>query len=190
MNVPFEHIDTFDKALSAIIGKSLQNVTYYEIEQEEPFFDQQTYHYVDFGVELAFTDKSLFYIVWNDKYRQFDIKFGVGSIGQDINLSQESSVKSYNLNEDKHWKHLIGRKVIGSKSYWNWWVEGNDTKKHYYPKDISIKFGDDEIVLFSCTSIENDNYLASADEISVFFDPKIAEKYSVGIIDYLRKIST
>lgn len=188
--VPFDHIDEFEKDLSVLIGKSLTDVTYYEIHQENPFYDQSSHHLVDFGVELTFDDASLYHIVWNDKFHQFDIKFGTGSIGQEINLGEDSSVKPYCLNEDDQWSKLIHKKVTEVKSYWNWWKVNGEELKSYYPKDISIRFESNEIVYFSCTSIENEKFLASADEISVFFNLKIAQKYGVGIIDYMRVLRT
>ena len=174
-------IEQFDLSLSKIIGKHLGGVYYYEIKQDKPYYDYSNYHRVDYGLELL-VDNEKYYIVWNDKYLQFDIKFGLGSIGQDINIENEGVV-AYKLNSDINWLPLIGQKIIDAKSIWNW-VENIETKeRNYYPKDICLKFEMGQTVLISCTSIENETYLSSADEVTIFFDPEIANKYGVGTIN-------
>lgn len=192
MGVPFDHIDKFDKKLLALVGKKLDKVLYYEIDQDEPFYDQNKYHSIDFGVELYLIGKELFHITWveHDYHKLFNIQFYDGSIGKVVNLEKGSRVVVYDVSQDNKWTNILHSKIIEVKSYWGWSEQHGDSERHYYPKDISLRFDNEEIVYFSCTSTENDETWSAADEISIFFDPTIAKSYGVGIIDYLRVLRT
>lgn len=180
MKTHIKEIEQFDLALSKIIERQLDSVCYYDSTlHEEPCYDCTNYHSVTFGLTMQIENED-YYIVWNDKYVQFDIKYGFGSIGQEINID---GVAKYDLSQDSNWHPLIGQKIVEAKSIWNWQENLITLKRTYYPKDICLKFEKGQTVFISCTSIENETFNASADEISIFFDSEVAKKYGVGIDD-------
>jgi len=175
-----KQIEQFNLNLSKLIGKKLEEVHYFEINQDEPNYNCLNYHRLDFGLTLL-VESELYYIVWSDAYLQFDIKFGLGSIEQEFNI-KNAAVEKHNMAYDSNWSSLLGQKIVEVKSFWSWRENMTTQERIYYPKDICIKFEENKTVYFSCTCILNDGtYLSSADEIVVFFDCKKANEFGVGI---------
>ncbi|WP_299681275.1 hypothetical protein [uncultured Dokdonia sp.] len=87
-------ITTYEKPLQKLIGKSIMNVFYYEINYGKPTWNQDKFHSLDYGVELQMSDDTSYYFIWDSIYHQYDLKFSTGSIVSEFKMNADIQKKS------------------------------------------------------------------------------------------------
>ncbi len=102
-------IDNYEKPIKELIGKSISNVNYYEIDYGEPMWNEIQFHSLDYGIEIIMTDKSSYDFIWGNEFTQFDVKFRKGNILTEF--SKENGAKKYNSKNNSKWTELIGQKI-------------------------------------------------------------------------------
>ena len=172
-------VNKYEKPIRELIGKSISDVNYYEIDYGEPMWNEIDYHSLDYGIELVTTDKSKFYFVWGNEYIQYDLKFRKGNILTEF--STENGAKKYNTTSNQKWTELIGTKISGIESCWSYWSLINEGKRNYYPQDVRIEFENGKEIWISALEIRDENINGMADNLTVVFDEKTAKKYNIGI---------
>lgn len=159
-----------------LIGKTIKEVTYYEIDYGAPCFEFEDHHSVDFGLQLITNTGTTYYIIWGAQYIQYDLKFEKGSITKEMH--KEATIKCYNVSQLKHWKKRIGVPIQNIKSYWSYITTTKKGEKTYYPQDLEISFKNGLNVIISALEIkENEEVSSMANHISVFFNTETAIKY-------------
>ncbi len=172
-------INTYEKPIKELIGKSIADVNYYEIDYGEPTWNETEYHSLDYGIELVTSDKLKFYFVWGNEYSQYDVKFRKGNILTEF--STENGAKKYNANSNQKWTELIGVKISGIESCWSYWNLISEDKRNYYPQDVRIEFENGKEMWISALEIRDGNINGMADHLTVVFDRKTADKYKIGL---------
>ncbi len=172
-------INTYEKPIRELIGKSIANVNYYEIDYGEPTWNETEYHSLDYGIELVTSDKIKFYFVWGNEFTQYDVKFRKGNILTEF--SAENGVKKCNVNSNQKWAELIGVKISGIESCWSYWSLINEDKRNYYPQDVRIEFENGKEMWISAIEIRDGNINGMADHLTIVFDRKTADKYEIGL---------
>ncbi|GHC65941.1 hypothetical protein [Ulvibacter litoralis] len=172
-------INNYEKPIKKLIGKSIVDVNYYEIDYGEPLWNENEYHSLDYGFEIIMSDKTVYYFVWGSEFTQYDIKFKEGNIL--TVFSEENNAKKYNPKNNIYWKELIGQKISGIESYWSYWNLIDDDKKNYYPQDLRIEFENGQAIWISAFEIRDNTSFGMQDHITIFFDKETAKKYHIGI---------
>jgi hypothetical protein len=171
-------INNYEKPIKELIGKTISDVNYYEIDYGEPLWDESEYHSLDFGIELITDDREKYYFVWGSEYTQYNVKFKKGEI-LDV-FSPENNAKKYNAKENQNWTELIGKKICGIESFWSYWSLINEKKRNYYPQDVRIEFENGKEIWISAFEIRDETNFGMQDHITIFFDKQTAEKYNIG----------
>ena len=171
-------INNYEKPIKELIGKSISDVNYYEIDYGEPLWDESEYHSLDFGIELITDDREKYYFVWDSEYTQYNVKFKKGEILEVF--SPENNAKKYNAKENQNWTELIGKKICGIKSFWSYWSLINEKERNYYPQDVRIEFENGKEIWISAFEIKDETNFGMQDHITIFFDKQTAEKYNIG----------
>jgi len=172
-------INNYEKPIKELIGKSISDVNYYEIDYGEPLWNETEFHSLDFGIEIIMSDKKSYYFVWGNEFTQYDVKFRKGNIITEF--STENGAKKYNLKKNQKWKELIGKKIIGIESYWAYWNLVNDKKRNYYPQNVRIEFENGNKIWISALEIRDNRIIEMQDHLTIVFDKQTAEKYKIGI---------
>ena len=81
----------YEKPIRELIGKSIVDVNYYEIDYGEPTWNETEFHSLNYGLEFVTSDKIKFYFVWGNEYTQYDVKFRKGNISTEF--STENGAK-------------------------------------------------------------------------------------------------
>ena len=172
-------INDYEKSIKELIGKSISDVNYYEIDYGEPLWNENEYHSLDYGFEIIMSDKSTYYFIWGSEYTQYDVKFRKGNILTEF--SPENGAKKYNTKDNEKWSKLIGIKIIGIESCWTYWSLINENKQNYYPQDVRVEFENGKEMWISALEIRDGRIIEMQDHLTVVFDKKIADKYKIGI---------
>jgi len=172
-------VNQYEKPIKELIGKSIADVNYYEIDYGEPTWNEIEYHSLDYGIELVTSDKSKFYFIWGNEYAQYDVKFRKGNILTEF--STENGAKNYNVTNNQKWTELIGIKISGIESCWSYWSLINEDKRNYYPQDVRIEFENGKEMWISALEIRDGRIIGMQDHLTVTFDKETAEKYKIGI---------
>ena len=176
---PEIEINDYEKPINELVGKSIIDVNYYEIDYGKPMWNESEFHTLDFGLEIIMSDKTCYYFIWDSKFTQFDIKFGKGSISKELN--SEHYPKKQSVKNEQKWVDLIGQEISGTKSFWSYWTLNNDDKKNHYPQDIKLKFDNGKEIWISALEIKNDSPIGMTDNITVIFDKEAADKFKIGM---------
>ena len=171
-------INNYEKPIKELIGKSILDVNYYEIDYGEPLWDETEYHSLDYGIEIIMSDKNSYYFIWGNEFTQYDVKFRKGEILTEF--IAENSAKKYNVTENQEWTELIGRKICGIKSFWSYCSLINEGKQNHYPQDVQINFENGKNIWISAFEIRDETNFGMQDHITIFFDKQTAEKYNIG----------
>ena len=172
-------INNYEKPIKKLIGKSISDVNYYEIDYGEPLWNEIKYHSLDYGFEIIMSDKTVYSFVWGNEFTQYDLKFQEGNILKVF--SEKNNAKKYNPKNNKYWNELIGQKISGIESYWSYGSLIDDNKKNYYSQDLRIEFENGKEIWISAFEISDNSSFAMQDHITIFFDKEIAKKYRIGI---------
>ncbi|MGH1383685.1 hypothetical protein [Kordia sp.] len=172
-------IDEYENPIKELIGKSITDVNYYEIDYGEPTWNETEYHSLDYGIELVTSDKLKFYFIWGTEYTQYDVKFCKGNILTEFSI--ENGAKKYNVNSNQKWTELIGMKISGIESSWSYWSLINEDKRNYSPQDVRIEFENGKEMWISALEIRDGRIIGMQDHLTVVFDKKTADKYKIGI---------
>ncbi|MCH2032256.1 MAG: hypothetical protein MK202_01955 [Tenacibaculum sp.] len=172
-------VNKYEKPIRELVGMSIVNVNYYEIDYGKPMWNEIDYHSLDYGIELVTSDKSKFYFVWGNNYTQYDLIFRKGNILTEF--SKENGVKKHIVTNNQKWTELIGAKINGIESYWSYWSLINDGKPNYYPQDVRVEFENGKEIWISALEIRDGNINRMIDNLTVVFDKKTAKKYKIGI---------
>jgi len=172
-------IKNYEKPIKELIGKSISDVNYYEIDYGEPLWNETEFHSLDYGIEVIMSDKTTYYFIWGNEFTQYDVKFRKGNILTEF--SAENGAKKYNSKDNQHWMELIGKKINGIESYWSYWSLVNDKKRNYYPQDVRIEFENGKEIWISALEIMDNKPMAMKDHLTIIFDRETAEKYKIGI---------
>lgn len=180
MKKPLEiEIINYEKPIKELIGKTIIDVNYYEIDYGEPLWNETEFHSLDYGIEIIMSDKNTYYFIWGNEFTQYDVKFSKGNILTEF--SAENGAKKYNAKENLNWAELIGKKISGIKSFWSYWNLVNDEKRNYYPQDVRIEFENGKEIWISALEIRENRIIGMQDHLTIIFDKKTAEKYKIGI---------
>jgi hypothetical protein len=172
-------ISNYENPIKELIGKSISEVNYYEIDYGEPFWNKTEFHSLDYGIEITMTDKTSYYFIWGNEFSQYDVKFREGSILNEF--SSQNGAKKYSINENLKWKDLIGKKINEIESYWPYWNLINNEKRNYYPQDVRIEFENGKEIWISALEIKENRTIGMQDHLTIIFDKQTAEKYKIGI---------
>ncbi len=172
-------IHNYEKPIKELIGKSIAEVNYYEIDYGEPFWDEVEFHSLDYGIELTMLDNYSCYFIWGNEFTQYDVKFRYGKISTEF--SDENIAKKYCAKNNQNWKDLIGKKICGIEIYWSYWCLENDNNRNFYPQDVKIKFENGKEIFISALEIIENRIRTMQDHITIIFDKKTANKYGIGI---------
>ena len=173
-------IKDYEKPIKELIGKTVSEIYYYELEYEngQTYWDEKEYHTLDFGLEMIMSDLEKFYFIWDSELAQFNVKFKKGDITTEF--SENSTHKKHNVSNNELWSELMKSKIIGISSHWSHWQYLSQKEPNYYPQNIKLDFENDKSVWISATEIENDNPKEMADNITIIFDKRVAKKYNIG----------
>lgn len=176
-------INQYEKPIRELIGKSIQDVNYYEIDYGEPMWDETEYHSLDYGIELVTADELHYYFIWGNEYTQYGIKFRKGNILTEF--STGNGAKRYNASSNSKWTELIDKKINSIESCWSYWHLANDKKRTYYPQDLRIEFENGKEIWISALEITDDHIIGMQNHLTIVFDQNTADKYKIGINDAL-----
>ncbi len=174
-----KEIENYENPIKELIGKSISNVNYFEIDYGKPLWNETEYHSLDYGIELVTTDEQAYYFVWGSEFTQYDVKFRKGNILTEF--STENGAKKYNANSNQKWTELIGIKISGIESYWSYWSLINEDKRNYYPQDVRIEFENRKEIWISALEITDGKAMGMKDHLTIVFNQKVADKYKIGI---------
>ncbi len=173
-------INNYEKPIKELIGKSISDVNYYEIDYGEPMWNETEFHSLDYGIEIIMEDKTAYYFVWGNEFTQYDVKFRKGNILSVF--SPENGAKKYNVSDNPNWTELIGKKINRIQSYWSYWNLLNDEKRNYYPQDVQIEFESGENIWISALEITDSKPMGMKDYFTIVFDKEIADKFKIGLV--------
>ncbi|WNW02744.1 hypothetical protein RRF68_04865 [Tenacibaculum sp. HL-MS23] len=180
MKKPLEiEIINYEKPIKELIGKTIFDVNYYEIDYGEPLWNETEFHSLDYGIEIITSDKNAYYFIWGNEFTQYDVKFRKGNISTEF--SNENGAKKHNVKDNQNWSELCGKKIIGIESFWSYWSLINDKKRKYYPQDVRIEFENGKEIWISAFEFRDNTMMQMQDHITIFFDKETAEKYKIGI---------
>ncbi|GAA4239630.1 hypothetical protein GCM10022291_34750 [Postechiella marina] len=171
-------IDNYENPIKELIGQSILDVNYYEIDYGEALWNEIEYHSLDYGIEITLSDNNSYYFIWGNEFTQYDVKFRKGDIITEFR--SENSAKKYSATQNQKWTELIGKKICGIKSFWSYWSLINEKKRNYYPQDIRIEFENGKEIWISAFEIRDGTNFGMQDHITIFFDKQTAEKYNIG----------
>ena len=172
-------IINYEKPIKELIGKTISDVNYYEIDYGEPLWNETEFHSLDYGFEIITSDKKTYYFIWGNEFTQYDVKFRKGNILTEF--SNENSAIKYNVKDNQDWSELCGKKIIGIESFWSHWSLVNDKKRKHYPQDIRIEFKNGKEIWISAFEFRDNEMMQMQDHITIFFNKETAEKYKIGI---------
>ncbi|MGH1384336.1 hypothetical protein [Kordia sp.] len=167
-------IKNYEKQLHDLVGKSIVAVDYYELVYEEPLWDEDEYHSLDYGLEIITSDENRYYFIWGKEFEQFDVKFKKGDILKEF--VSEISFNKYNVTNNVNWKVLIEKEIKDVKTIWSYSTYKGRKEKYYYPQEIILTFENEKEVIISALEIIDRDPLFMKDHISVFFDKKVFER--------------
>lgn len=107
MNLETE-IAKYEALPSELIGGTIKEVSYFEIDYGEPAFDLECHHSLDYGLQIETDDGVIFYMIWDWQHVRYDLKFKKGSLSDKMN--SESKISCHNVSLSKYWKIEQGRK--------------------------------------------------------------------------------
>jgi len=166
--------EEFESRVQSLVGEQIKKVNYYEMIYSDhgeywglnPDFDS-----LDYGVDFEMESGAIKGIIWGNEFYQYGISLIPGSLDTELERSSKIDVSYKN-----RWLEVIGKKIKSAKIIWASVEEGRFKKKIYYPENLILTFGENNMVCISALEIGDDSYFA-ADNITVFFDESIARKY-------------
>lgn len=167
-------IDTYkvelNKIAQSLKGQKIQNVFYWEIDYGNEEYNYVDYHTIDYGISFTTQSNSSYYIIWDSKCVQFDIKISKGDIKTEFNV--DSNIKTIDVSNIPKWKKLINKEIIDAKVVWYSNINA--------PQDILLDFENSEKVIFSSSEVWDDKKAKGmSDNIIVFFNADIASDYGL-----------
>lgn len=150
--------DNADKLLNDLIQLELERVEYFKINETEYDFDN--FHSVDFGLNLIFTNGKSYLFEWGFENHQFDLCFSVGNLEDQL----AKRVSKLIVSSNKHWKTLIGSKIIGALSSWSTYTSAMH--------QVELQFEIGKSVYIQNVEVDPDGNKGSEDNICLFFDFK------------------
>lgn len=171
----------FENNVTALIGKQLERVRYFEIryESDSPMYFVGSFpgHLLDFGCDLEMSDGSVFGVIWDGEFFQY----GVGVVNKSL-ADQLGDSKVFDVSSDVNWACLIGQSIVNVKVYWSWVQYEGEAEKIYYPQELEVEFENGSIVYFSASRYneEKDSLWGISDDIAVVFGREAAQKYCIG----------
>lgn len=165
----------FEDKFDVITSKTLIGVKYYEIDysNKKPLWNwNKDFDSLDYGLDLEFNDGTTCGIIWDSEFVQYGISIIPNSLRNILN-----GFIVWDVSSEKNWETLIGQKIKAYKIFWDEVFQ--DSKKFIFPQSIEIIFTNDCSIYISAYEIREDGLeMGMMDNITVFFDSKVAEKYN------------
>lgn len=156
----------------SLIGNRIEQVFYWEIDYGSVGFDKDDYHSLDFGISFITNNKTSYYIIWDSKCVQFDIKIVQGEIMDEF--KDDSNIISYDVTNTIKWLSIINKEIIDINV--KWYSDINA------PQDILISFENTEQVIISSSEVwEDKKAKGMSDNIVIFFNTQVANKYGISV---------
>ncbi len=171
-------IASYNQEVQILLNERIKSVQYCEIDFGEPFYDFGEYHSVDHGIQFEMFSGKDFYFIWSTQYQNYDLKFGRGSILTQFPSNYPPPLRT--LSNHSKWHSFIGKRITNIRSYWPYVKYRNNSAKIRYPQDLKLEFDNNQALIISAIEIDNNNTVVPmADNITIFFDIKTAEKYDL-----------
>lgn len=177
MNAPSGTRERFEAQVASLRGKRLSGVRYFEIYYTGgqagwdtwPAFDT-----LDFGLDLITDDGQILGITWGTEFIQYGLSLVDGSVQATV---VDAAV--WDVGTQSRWASLLGQQVTGSILYWR---EDDILDPHVYPEDLELRFATGTRVFLCAQQYlpESDMFFGMSDQVSVFFDEDVAQRYRVG----------
>lgn len=173
--------EQFKALVQKMVGLTLSEVLYYEIEYEKPGYAYQPDigHFLDFGLDLVADDGKCFAILWDSTFFQF-------GLGVYRNSAKEllRNTHWWTVTNDSQWQQFIGKTIESAEIYWSWVAGSLDAPEEtrtYYPQDIVLTFSNNRRIYVSASEYEekSDSVCGLSDNVMVVFSDCIASKYQL-----------
>jgi len=169
--------DEYERKARRLVGKKIFKVFYHEIDypdNESHFFDDLRFDSLDYGLEFELDTGKHHSITWGSEFHQYGISIVDGRLSSVV-----SNSRCLDVSESKRWKVLIERSIDSLDVFWSWCEKCDKSEKRiYYPQDLLLNFeGDFEIVISALEIGDNDFAMGMMDNIVVFDDIEVAQKY-------------
>jgi hypothetical protein len=171
----------YENDIAAIVGKQLKRVRYFELchENDAPYYLNELFHghLLDFGCDLEMADGSIFGVIWDGEFFQY----GVGISNTSLS-AQLLDARVWDVTDEGHWVSLIGQTIVKVKAHWSWVQYVGSSKRHYYPQDVELEFGNGSLVFLSASSFNEDKdaLWGMSDNIAIVFGSEVAKKHGIG----------
>jgi hypothetical protein len=169
----------YENSVAEIIGRSISKVRYIEIDYQDqlPYWENEYFHNIDFGVELETENGNFFRIKWDSEFFQYEISLNKGTLKDKFS----DGIFVWDVTRHAKWIPYINIKIVDVKIYWSWVkVEG---KRFDYPQDLEMIFANGEKIYFSASQYfeDRDELFGFSDEVTVIFHEEVAKRYKVGL---------
>lgn len=176
--------EQFDAQVQEMIGLTLSEVVYYEIEYENPepgyLYKPDIGHFLDFGIDLVADDGKCFSFLWDGTFCQYGLGIYSHSAEEEIITKRRWLVAN-----DPNWIPLICKTINSAEVYWSWVAASQDAPKEirsYYPQDIVLSFSSNYRVYVSASQYweATNKVMGASNNILIVFSDQIASKHQLG----------
>ena len=168
--------DLYLNLASKLSGEVPVTIEYFEIQYEgyESSFSENTeYDALDYGVNFRMASGKVYAFIWGSEFTQYGVSILEPELQSEVNEFRKIEVSN-----SKNWSHVVNREIENVEVIWHWVKKAGFFKKRtYYPQSILLKFSGGSSVIISAMEITDTSHWGMADNIVIFFNEQIANKY-------------
>lgn len=181
MNEQEKQKDTFETTASSLLGRRIEQVTYYDYPLEGGTFDpfMAFVHSMRVGLELSCDDGFRLSITWGPWTHDPEVGLRLQSPSLQREMSDDQPMYvELDVSSDSQWAPLLDSPIVQVDVYWQWVEEEHALTE---PLDLVIGFAHGTRLFVSAGHCDGERFMVSTgDNLVIVFDEGTAEKFRLG----------